>query len=148
MVISFNTHSQSNRQRLSDIEDKLDELMFQQQLNEIDKLRKQNDEIRNSRPIRKEVYRNTDSITERNKQATFYNLSYSEYVYKDEVLHNRCDGSSIFHACYLAGMIGISLAELDKRSLKAIDKCSIGKGTQKEIDAMNACTRRIIILGK
>jgi len=46
IAISFNAYSQSNRQRLSDIEDKLDELIFQQQFNEIDRMARENEQLR------------------------------------------------------------------------------------------------------
>jgi len=148
LVLSINVNAQSNRQRLDDIEDKLDQLIFQQQLNEIDNLRRQNEERRNSRPIQKEIYKNTDSVAERNNRANYYNLSYNEYIRRDEISHNNCLNSSIFIACYTAGVINISLAEQDRRINRALDKCHIGKGTAKEINAMNECTRKIIVLGK
>ena len=46
MAISLNAYSQSKSQRLSDIEDKLDELIFQQQLNQIDRMARENEQLR------------------------------------------------------------------------------------------------------
>ena len=51
LILSINANAQSNRQRLDDIDDKLDQLIFQQQLNEIDNLRRQNEERRSNRHI-------------------------------------------------------------------------------------------------
>jgi len=150
ICISSLTIAQSNRQRLDDIEDKLDDLILQQQLNEIERLRRQNEQMRreNNRSSQREVYRNTYSMQENTEYAKYYNLSYSEYVRRDEINHNRCINSSIFIQCYMAGMIGISLTELDKRTEKSINKCPIGNATEREIKIMKECHRKIMILGK
>jgi len=46
MAISLNVYSQSKSQRLGDFEDKLDELIFQQQLNQIDRMARENEQLR------------------------------------------------------------------------------------------------------
>ena len=46
ILISSLANAQSNRQRLDDIEDKLDSLLFQQQLNQIDKMTRENERLR------------------------------------------------------------------------------------------------------
>ena len=150
ICISSLANAQTNRQRLDDIEDKLDDLILQQQLNEIERLKRQNEQMRreNNRPSQREVYRNTNSMKENTEYAKYYNLSYSEYVRRDEINHNRCINSSIFQQCYMAGMIGISLTQLDKRMEKTIDKCPIGNATERELKIMRDCERKIIILGK
>lgn len=150
VIVSANVNAQSNRQRLDDIEDKLDNLILQQQLIEIERLRRQNEQIQmeNNRPPQRYVYKNTDTVQENTENAAYFNLSYSEYVRRNEINHNRCINSSIFQQCYFAGMIGISLTELDKRFEKTIKRCPIGNATDKEIKTMKECQRKIIILGK
>ncbi len=150
VCISTASNAQSNRQRLEDIEDKLDNLILQQQLIEIERLRRQNEQMRmeNNKPPQRYVYKNTDTVQENTENAAYFNLSYSEYVRRDEINNNRCTNSSIFQQCYLAGMIGISLTELDKRFEKTIKRCPIGNATVREIKTMKECQRKIIILGK
>lgn len=150
VCVSFVSTAQSSRQRLEDIEDKLDNLILQQQLIEIERLRRQNEQIQmeNNRPPQRYVYKNTDTVQENAENAAYFNLSYSEYVRRNEINHNRCTNSSIFQQCYFAGMIGISLAELDKRFEKTTKKCPIGNATEKEIKIMKECQRKIIVLGK
>ena len=59
LVISLSVNAQSSRQRLNDIEDKLDELIFQQQLNEVDRMARENDELRR----RNEEFRRKNNIS-------------------------------------------------------------------------------------
>jgi len=150
ICISSFANAQSNRQRLDDIEDKLDGLILQQQLNEIERMRRQNEQLQKegNRTSKGTNYKNTNTFQENLESAHLYNLSYAEYIRRDEINHTRCVNSAIYHECYQAGMIGISLSELDKRKNKWVDKCSTGKSTDKEMKLFAECFRKIVVLGK
>ena len=57
--MSLNAYSQSNRQLLEDIDDKLEELIFQQHLNQIDRMARENEELRR----RNEEFRRKNNIS-------------------------------------------------------------------------------------
>ena len=148
LFLSFSAGAQSNRERMEDIEDKLDFLILQRQYDEIDSLRRQNDEMRRQNSTaRSEWYRNIETEATRNKNAWRFNLSYSEYIRRDEFFTNRCSpNNKLNFKCYKAGMVGITLAEVEKRIKKVEGKCGFWS-VEKELE-FDECYKKIVVLNK
>jgi hypothetical protein len=113
--ISSLADAQSNRQRLDDIEDKLDGLIFQQQLNEIDnmkieneRLRRQNEEFQrknNIYSLPQNSCINSDCYSYKRKyfEDDFFTFTQENNYWNDDLMlaayfsHKRRDRIATFH---------------------------------------------------
>jgi hypothetical protein len=155
LLLSSIANSQSSKQRLEDIEDKLDNLILQQQLNQIEQLRRQNEQtIRdNNKSSQRNNYRNIYPESVNKDFAKYYNLSYYDFVRKDEIFTNKCEDlfkndSNKSSKCWAASMVGISITEYEKRNQKALNIC-IDRVKASELEKnWEKCVRNIVVLGK
>jgi len=158
ICISSLANAQTNRQRLDDIEDKLDDLILQQEFNEIERRRRQNEQMRreNNKPSQSDVYKNNNPESLNREFAREYNIPYHDYIRKDEFSHNKCinfqyrGDQSGFYECYASNMIGISIAELKKREYKSEKKCNkyIASGGIDWEKKFARCIKEVVVLGK
>ena len=163
-TISINCYSQSNRQKLEDIQDQLDMMEYEKALKDMQmeqekalRSNQRNNElnIRSYSPPSKEPtpepYRNTQSDAVRRNVATFFNLSVSEYLKRDEIGEVTCSKYSgnmsqivVWTKCYQAKILDISYTEMEMRRAKADAKCNeiIDKVKQ------GACKRDVIVMNR
>jgi hypothetical protein len=155
ICISSLANAQSSRQRLEDIEDKLDMMEYEKAIKDmqLEQERALRSIQRNSSPskdLAPEPYRNNQSDAVRRKVAAFFNLPVSVYLKRDEIGELACEKYNnipqigIWTRCYQAKILDISYTEMVARRSKADAKCnSISDKPKQDI-----CKRDIIVLDK
>ena len=156
IFVSSLANAQSSKQRLEDIEDKLDSIREEQEWrdfrNKVDRdgrefdrqIEKQRNELRekqnrfeqqnqnqnnaNSKTTKKEPYRNKLSQENRVERSNFWNLTMSEYLLRDEIGHTECSKYSDddLRSCYISKMVKISFTEAEMRWMKNKKNCKEG----------------------
>ncbi len=148
ICITSLANAQTSRQRLEDLEDKLDMMRAEQDYRDAQRrIEQQNRELKDvtpTRPLKKDHYRNTMSQEDRVRLAKFWNLSMSEFLRRDEIGNIECSQYAVEHLCYYSKMLNISFTENEMRMKKAKEKCREIVNSEKKEE----CMRRIWILNK
>jgi hypothetical protein len=148
MILPIQAQAQSNR----DILDKLEEMQFDRELRELERdLQRQNNRQQLPPPTPSLPYRNTQTEAQRNENAKLWNLSYSEYLRRDEIGETLCkkyqggtqNHIKIWLTCYRASLLNISFTEMEDRDFKAQKKCS-----GFEVEKKRKCVRDVVVLNK
>jgi hypothetical protein len=182
IFISSLANAQSSKQRLEDIEDKLDSIReeqewrdfrnkvdrdgreFDRQMNELrDKQKRFNQQnqienTNNSKITKQEPYRNKMDHERRVERASFWSLTMSEFLRRDEIGHTECikyyDDDR--QSCYISKMVNISFTEAEMRLKKSNKNCKSTNFAKykDEIDEkklmkkMTDCQKLILVFGK
>ena len=148
MISPIQGNTQSNR----DILNQLEEMQFDRELRELEReLQRQNNRQYSPPPPPSPPYRNTQTEAQRNESAKISNLSYSEYLRRDELGEALCkkyQGDSQNYiknwlTCYRATLLNISFTEMEERDFKAQKKCS-----GFEVEKKKKCVRDVVVLNK
>lgn len=148
MISPIQAQAQTNR----DILNQLEEMQFDRELRELERdLQRQNNRQQLPLPPPSPPYRNTLTEAQRNENAKVWNLSYSEYLRRDEMgeaLCNKYQGGTQSHiknwlTCYRATLLNISFTEMEERDFKAQKKCS-----RFEVEKKRKCVRDVVVLNK
>jgi len=161
IFLSTMSFSQSNRQRLEDIDDRLEMMQAEQEYKDLQRrfeqrnreskevLPPKSDELKSLRNQENEPYKNRKSEELRVRDAKFLNLSMSEYLRRDEISHYECQrfnsikDTNNWHSCHFSKLLNISFTETEMRKEKAAKKCPKGETVENK-----NCWRSILIFGK
>jgi hypothetical protein len=133
IFISTFSNAQSNRERLMDIEDRLEMMQAEKDYEDLQRQIQRNSiqsQQKNEKPTQsnsnKEVYKNTMTSKQLNEVSAFWNLSISEYIRRDELGGNIC-GKDIhtqaYKICHTSVMLNITTSETSKRLDKLKNTC-------------------------
>ena len=128
ILLSSLATAQSSKQRLEDLEDKLDMMRAEQDYRDAQKrIEQQNRKTENysQSNTKNEVYKNTMNTKKLNYISSFYNLSVSEYVKRDELSEKLCGPgfSQAKSICTLSVILNITTNEASKRLEKTKKTC-------------------------
>ena len=119
-ILTF-ANAQSNRERLEDIQDTLDRMEMDRDFREYQRMLERNS-IQPQQKIEKQalpnlgkdVYKNTMNSKQLNSVSSFWNLSISEYIKRDELGENIC-GKDVHtkekSICFTSIMLNITTSE-------------------------------------
>ncbi len=145
LMFIFLTCSVVQAQTNREILDKLEELEFDREMREIEREARKRPQKYNQ-PLPPITY--SESVTQKELNAKQWNLTYSEYVRRDEIGEAVCGrkyspGTSQWANCWRAIILNISESEVEVRDKRAKAKCS-KLGLQQQ----RSCNKDIMVFNK